>query len=711
VNDGANTFTYSYVAGQPGLVASIAANNGTTDVMTTTKTYDTLQRLVSISNSANTQTVSSHAYQYNTANQRTRATLADGSYWEYSYDSLGQVIGGVKKTAAGVPIPGFAFGYSFDHIGNRIDASENSAQSEYTSNALNQYTERTVPGVAHIRGSADEQAIVTVTPQGGLPEPVTRQGERFYKGLTFDNSTAPVEAEVTVTGVRPGLGPNGEDVVSEETRPVRIPQAPEEFAYDADGNLIGDGTWTCTWDAENRLISTSRADNVKVTYAYDSQSRRIRKTAFAWDGQAEEWVETSDTLYVWQDWLLLAEIDATSGDPVRTHLWGLDLSGSLQGAGGVGGLLCSTTCDPQPMTYVAAYDGNGNIMACLHASDGSLAAWFEYSPFGETLVASGSAVAGLPFRFSTRFTDPETGLVYYGHRYYNAGMGRWMSRDPIGEQDVANSYVSCVNAPILRRDYLGLASNWQVQSLLRDSLIHYRSLVDQPFVGGSLGFRWLAGMLAIEIGHIRESRQDGLGSGAAGIPIAALYRGGNPSRITIGTGFSPSNDWPYVIHELTHARNDRWLTPRGVDLSTPTGDRVDEGSAYAVEFLARAAVHLAEVEALLRGRSNCSDIEARLETPTNRWSRAWTTLVNPTLPDATEAYTNDGRSFSLTIWDFGYARRNHGICLPCGSVRDHYNGLLRAKGCSERLCFTCDTDSDPKAPIGVFNLAVPPYLD
>ena len=56
--------------------------------------------------------ISSHDYSYNNANQRNRAYLADGTYWEYSYDHLGQVTGGVKKYASDNDIPGYtAFAY------------------------------------------------------------------------------------------------------------------------------------------------------------------------------------------------------------------------------------------------------------------------------------------------------------------------------------------------------------------------------------------------------------------------------------------------------------------------------------------------------------------------------------------------------------------------------------------------------------------------
>ena len=51
----------------------------------------------------------SYAYQYNRANQRTRASLADGAYWVYQYDALGQVISGKKYWSDGTPVAGQQF--------------------------------------------------------------------------------------------------------------------------------------------------------------------------------------------------------------------------------------------------------------------------------------------------------------------------------------------------------------------------------------------------------------------------------------------------------------------------------------------------------------------------------------------------------------------------------------------------------------------------
>jgi RHS repeat-associated protein len=106
-------------------------------------------------------------------------------------------------------------------------------------------------------------------------------------------------------------------------------------------------------------------------------------------------------------------------------------------------------------TYLPAYDGNGNVAALFDASDGTVAAAYEYSPYGESLRCEGTFARENSFRFSTKFTDDETGLVYYGRRYYSPSQGRFLGRDPIEEQGGLNLYGFCGNSPIDRWDLLG----------------------------------------------------------------------------------------------------------------------------------------------------------------------------------------------------------------------------------------------------------------
>jgi len=143
---------------------------------------------------------------------------------------------------------------------------------------------------------------------------------------------------------------------------------------------------------------------------------------------------------------------------VRTQVWGQDLSGTMQGAGGVGGLL-AVRHDGQ--TYVPLMDGNGNVMGLQGlggAKDGQTVARYDYDAFGNRITNTAPELDEdvNPFGFSTKFTGEETGLVYYGYRYYAPEVGRWLNRDPIGERGGINLYGMVGNDAVNRTDYLGL---------------------------------------------------------------------------------------------------------------------------------------------------------------------------------------------------------------------------------------------------------------
>lgn len=146
---------------------------------------------------------------------------------------------------------------------------------------------------------------------------------------------------------------------------------------------------------------------------------------------------------------------------LQSFRWGTDLSGTPQGAGGVGGLKAVTLhTGTNAGIYFYAYDGNGNVMALLNAATGGKAAEYEYGPFGELLRTSGPLASLNTFRFSTKFCDDESGLYYYGYRYYDPSTGRWPSRDPIFERGGNNVYGFIQNRGINDVDLLGKSSIW-----------------------------------------------------------------------------------------------------------------------------------------------------------------------------------------------------------------------------------------------------------
>jgi len=103
------------------------------------------------------------------------------------------------------------------------------------------------------------------------------------------------------------------------------------------------------------------------------------------------------------------------------------------------------------------YDANGNVGQLIDSA-GSIAAHYEYDPYGKLLKAEGGMAAENPFRFSTKYFDDETGLGYWGYRYYSPELGRWLNRDPIGEIGGLNLYALVMNNIVNRYDMMGLAS-------------------------------------------------------------------------------------------------------------------------------------------------------------------------------------------------------------------------------------------------------------
>ena len=99
----------------------------------------------------------------------------------------------------------------------------------------------------------------------------------------------------------------------------------------------------------------------------------------------------------------------------------------------------------------------GNLSTLLDSADGSLDAKYEYGAFGEPLRVGGTTIADdNPFRFSTKYLDSESGLIYYGFRYYSPSLGRFLNRDPLGELGGSNLYGFIENDPVNGWDYLGL---------------------------------------------------------------------------------------------------------------------------------------------------------------------------------------------------------------------------------------------------------------
>ena len=384
------------------------------------------------------------------------ATLADGSRWNYAYDAKGEVVCGAEQWSDGVPAAGEQFQYTFDDMGNRTgtlaggdQTGANLRAATYTANSLNEYTSRTVPAAVDILGGAGSNTTVTVNNQA------TYRNAPFYEAtLALTNTSAAVWKSITNLAVAHSSATT--DLVATVTGNTFLQQTPVTFSYDYDGNLSQDGHWTYTWDGENRLIqmvsltNAPTASKLRLTFTYDSKFRRISKAVEAYNGTT--WTTNLAESFVYDGWNLVDELNATNNSVIRSYMWGLDLSGTLQGAGGVGGLVAVEQARGVAGEF-AAYDGNGNVAGYIQASNGTTPSRLEYGPFGERVNQSDKTMA---FGFSSRYADLETGRLYYGFRYYDAEQGRFAGRDPREETGGLLLYSFTLNNPIGNFDPLGL---------------------------------------------------------------------------------------------------------------------------------------------------------------------------------------------------------------------------------------------------------------
>jgi RHS repeat-associated protein len=251
-------------------------------------------------------------------------------------------------------------------------------------------------------------------------------------------------------------------------------------------NLAG-GNGSAVIPAAPVAAASTGYPQITLKFRYDYLGRRVEKLVI--DTVSNRLI--SGRRFLYDGWNLIAEYALNASlstlTLVRSYTWGLDIARTLSEAGGVGALL-QIADHPSGKTYFPAYDGNGNIVALVNSSTGTVAAAYEYSPYGEQLRADApdSVVADQPFRFSTKYTDSETGLVYYGRRYYDPKQGRFVGRDVLQEKGGRNLYGFVRNNPGNVYDYLGMLPVMMSRFVVREDRI-WDDRLDLHMDGGGGG--------------------------------------------------------------------------------------------------------------------------------------------------------------------------------------------------------------------------------
>jgi hypothetical protein len=197
-------------------------------------------------------------------------------------------------------------------------------------------------------------------------------GSHRYEGGDLSDQSHPVTAEARVysfdnignrlTYEEAGQSPETSYTTNNLNQYTGTANPTEAFTYDDDGNLLTGSGLTYTYNGENRLVEVSPTSpdlgDRQITYSYDYMGRRVTRKVFTYT-TAWSTTPTEYTKFVWDGWLLVAELDGDNNNAVlTTYLWGLDLSGPLEGAGGMGGLLTVRKKSRTPIDVAFLYDGN-----------------------------------------------------------------------------------------------------------------------------------------------------------------------------------------------------------------------------------------------------------------------------------------------------------------------------------------------------------------
>ncbi|MFF3781132.1 putative T7SS-secreted protein [Streptomyces sp. NPDC001933] len=412
---------------------------------------------------------------------RLRSETVNGRTVTYQYDRLGRRVG--RTTACGAVSE-----WTYDAAGRRnhltTSGREVSFQRDSAGRELIRHIGETVT-LANVLDSAGRLARQDITTRG-------RSLQRRDYTYRADGSLARIGDQLA------GASTYGLDAVGRVTE-VRAANWTEQYAYDAAGNqtsavwpsghtgheatgartylgtsIEGAGriryvhdkqgrivlrqrarisrkpeTWRYEWDAEDRLRSVTTPDGQKWRYAYDALGRRIAKLRVAEDGHTV----LEQILFTWDGAVLCEQLNEGEGFPHPVSLtWDHD---GLSPVTQTERLLAADTSQEviDERFFAIVTDLVGTPSELIDES-GAIAWRTRRTIWGVTTWAAKSSTY-TPLRFPGQYFDPESGLHYNFHRYYDPETARYASPDPLGLIPAPNP-IAYVRNPHLWIDPLGL---------------------------------------------------------------------------------------------------------------------------------------------------------------------------------------------------------------------------------------------------------------
>lgn len=237
----------------------------------------------------------------------------------------------------------------------------------------------------------------------------------------------------------------------------------ETYAYtDAQGNDVH-GCMTAinnikmVWDFEDQLQQVELGGGGTAYYVYDAGGQRVRKVIDSQNG-----VRQKERIYV-GGFEVYREFTG-NGATVQLERESLHVMDDKQRIA----LVETRTVEdgnavntPVPLQRYQIGNHLGSASVELD-QDGALISYEEYHPYGTAAFQAGRSAAEVSlkrYRYTGKTRDEDTGLFYYGARYYAAWLGRWTSADPIGIEDALVLYLYVNANPLKYLDMIGTESS------------------------------------------------------------------------------------------------------------------------------------------------------------------------------------------------------------------------------------------------------------
>jgi RHS repeat-associated protein len=433
----AGTFGYSYnVQPESSLVSEISLPNEAY----ITNSFDGLARLTQTSLNNYYKwghTLDGYSYGFDALGLATNITRNLGltsSSVSVGYDNIQQITSWAAKETNGTPRLNEQLGYAFDAADNLLRRTNNLLVQTFNVDAAKELTNVSRSG--------------TFTLSGATPAPVTNltvngQAAQTYGDFTFARTNLTLaNGNNTFTNIAQNIY----GVALTNTFTANLPSS-VGLNFDNNGNLTNDGTKTLSYDSENQLTNVTVTGSYRSDFVYDGLNRRRIERDYSWNGN---WIKTNETRFIYDGYLPIQERDSNNV-PQVTYTRGLDLSGTLDEAGGIGGLLART--DTNGSTFYHA-DVAGNITALIDSRQ-NIVGRYLYNPSGKLTGMWGSMGPANVMRFSSKPYMQLADEYDFGFRRYRTDLPGFTTVDPLGG---INPYSLGYNDPLFYVDPYGLYS-------------------------------------------------------------------------------------------------------------------------------------------------------------------------------------------------------------------------------------------------------------